>query len=176
MNIISYNTYSNIKIISSSDINISYSFISAGCYEPYGGVGIYLCNAVDVTIYANEIFKNFDGILIANSSYINITKNLIHVNGEVGIDIFSKSSNNTIARNWINSNKCGIYIGKSNDNKIIFNTFKENKIHAFFRGCKNIWENNYWNRIRFLPKPIFGLLDSRGLKSLIPQVQFDWHP
>ena len=79
-----------------------------------------------------------------------------------------------ITGNNIISNVYGIYFEKSCGNKILINNFIDNQRHAFFMNCKNTWDANYWNRPRFLPKPIFGFMKIGSIS--IPWVNFDLHP
>ncbi len=55
---------------------------------------------------------------------------------------------------------------------------KNKEKNAFFiaeglSNYKNIWNENYWNRPRFLPKLIFGRI---GIYYLAPWINVDWHP
>ena len=60
-------------------------------------------------------------------------------------------------KNYFSENYIGLRICKSDGNLIQNNTFKKNKFSALIEGkSKNIWNNNYWNHPRILPKIIFG--------------------
>ena len=111
--------------------------------------GIYLNDSSSNTVTGNIITYNADGILLCGFSNIVLS--------------------NTISNNWY-----GIYLDDSSSNVILKNNFHGNKQHAFFENCTNIWEHNYWNRPRLLPKLIFGVIeiDSRW----ILWVNIDWHP
>ena len=74
----------------------------------------------------------------------------------------------------------GILLVGSVDNVISYNNFINNKINAFFTDAfsldppflfgKSKWLGNYWDRPRFLPKPIFGIM------AMIPWFNVDWRP
>jgi len=69
----------------------------------------------------------------------------------------------------------GYFADSSNNNRVTYNTFKENRLSAVFTGCTtNIWDHNYWNRPRLLPKPILGY-KTVG-KIPVPWVNFDRNP
>ncbi len=62
----------------------------------------------------------------------------------------------------------------SNKNKIIRNNIVNNKKHAnFYNSFFTVWNRNYWNLPRILPKPIFG---TTGINNLIPWINFDFNP
>ena len=77
------------------------------------------------------------------------------------------SSNDEITQNNLIDNKRNAYFEQPLIDRIEFR-----KILGKPLGWFNL-DENYWNRPRFLPKPIFG---SRGFIGIIPWVQFDWHP
>jgi parallel beta-helix repeat protein len=146
------------------------------------------------TIRNNSLFNSTDhGIRMFKSNH-NIISNNICYNNPAGISFlgitdlggeeydikraniqgdcrYNILTNNTITQNW----NVGVWMFTSNNNFVSKNIFKNNRKDAFFHGCKNKWNNNYWNRPRLLPKPIFGLKTGRVIKS-IPAVNFDWHP
>jgi parallel beta-helix repeat protein len=111
--------------------------------------------------------------MLFNSCNINIiSENSIRNNIE-GI-IFEKSNINIIRQNNIEKNHRGIIFDNSLENEIIQNNFIKNKKHAFFINCKNTWKENYWNRIRFFPKLIFG--ETEIFETTIPWLNIDWRP
>ena len=168
------NSWGGLDIFSSNHILIENNIIAESTNKS-NGQGIILMNANNNTIFQNHIFENYVGITLTNSSYNYFSQNYIQNNLWIGIESRIISSNNTIIKNLIGNNLYGIYLN-TNDNKIVNNNVIDNKIQAFFRGCKNTWDENYWNRMRFLPKPIFGRLGVQGFPALIPWVNFDWHP
>ena len=120
--------------------------------------GVYLhayrCGHVFNTVVAeNSIINNEYGIFLASDcqpaelNLNNITKNLIKDNTE-----------------------CGIYLNNTYNNSISNNNFIFNKRTTYFENSYNTWNNNYWNRPRLLPYPIFGKMDSKL------GIEWDWHP
>ena len=120
--------------------------------------GVYLhsyrCGHVFNTVVAeNSIINNEYGIFLASDcqpaelNLNNITKNLIKDNTE-----------------------CGIYLNNTYNNSISNNNFIFNKRTTYFENSYNTWNNNYWNRPRLLPCPIFGKMDSKL------SIEWDWHP
>jgi parallel beta-helix repeat protein len=152
-NNITNNNQCGIYLERSSNNNISGNFINA---QPYNGVGLY--NSSD----NNTIFKN----TIINSKYSGVRT--------------TQCSGNFIISNMISKNLVGVRIEFSTNTKILNNNFiknifqEANHLGSKFLLHKNIWDGNYWNRPRVLPKPIFG---RTGLfHMLIPWINFDWHP
>ncbi len=115
----------------------------------------------------------FYGITIGDGSNSNIiNENIITNCIEGGIRIYN-SSDTTIIKNIVTNNRpFGIRLMHGTRKTTIQeNTFENNTITAFFTFCgKSIWDGNYWDRPRFVPKPLF------GTGSLLPRVEFDWHP
>ena len=86
------------------------------------------------------------------------------------------SNNNSISYNKFIKTNCGLYQSGSEKNNIIANNFRKNKFNAFFINCNQIlWEGNYWNRPRLLPKPIFGL-KRFNQRLWTPCINYDFHP
>ncbi len=128
-------------------------------------------------ITGNIISNNWHGILIHGSSN-NITGNIIS-NNIGGISL--GSYNNTITYNSILKNLIGIAVQNEVNNTILKNNILNNLIGAFFEiflnGEENFtikWEQNYWNRPRLLPKPIFGIKFTQN--RIYPGVMFDTNP
>ena len=149
----------------------------------YVGISLFN-NASNNLIYKNKVYDN-TGFMASGIEIVsyhggtqlnnNISKNQIF-NNLIGIRFRQNTKNTTVYQNNITENKIGIYLELSSDeNKIIKNNFRKNLVPAIFIGCnKNTWENNYWNRMKFLPKTIFGLKDFGKIK--IPSVNFDKKP
>jgi parallel beta-helix repeat protein len=107
-------------------------------------------------LYSNQIIGNI------NTSY-----------GYIGIEL-NDCYNNTIRKNKITDYKFGVFLKDSDVNKVEKNTFLDNIVCARFIDCDNFWSENYWERKRFLPKPIFGI---NTIYNIIPRFfEFDWHP
>jgi len=145
--------------------------------------GIHLHASEDAIIQGNNIIENKIGIYL-DWCYSTVSGNLISDN-EIGINI--SSSNNVIYNNEISNNDEGIKLQGSQrstqDNNISYNNFLKNKKDAFFRFSNPyylpipiIFNQNYWNRQRIFPKPIFGILELNRFNFNIPWVCFDWHP
>ncbi len=138
--------------------------------------------------YENIIFKNIitdngegddidDGIGITGGSDNYISYNHISNNNPSGIQIISEYNN--IINNHISNNKIGVFCNAGYNNYITKNNFILNKKNGYFEiipymRFRNIWNENYWNRPRLLPYPIFGI--GEFLFSSFPWVVFDWHP
>ena len=128
-----------------------------------------------INAYLNQedISSNTSNGMYFSSCCVNsISENIIKQNQE-GI-IFEDSSNNMIRGNTLKNNKRGIYFDNSFENTILKNNFKKNKQHAFFIDSKNLWKENYWNRLRFLPKIIFGKINRWDIS--FPWINIDWRP
>jgi len=132
------------------------------------------CNNV---VFGNIVTDNGEGddidngIGIIGGSDNYVSYNHISNNNPSGIEIVS--INNNITYNHISKNNIGVSCEYGYHNFITKNNFILNKKNAYFIGSiipRNIWRENYWNRPRLLPKPIFG----NGFFS--PIVNFDWHP
>lgn len=149
-------------------------------------MGVGIGESVNNMIFRNKITNNnFTGLGLVyssnNSIYENIIsdhKMLVIINNKtksvgIGIYLILSPFNNSIYKNTIAKNDYGITIQSSSFNEIICNNFIKNKRNARFISCSNTWDNNYWNRSRFLVKLIFGRMGKYGF---IPWVQFDWRP
>ena len=169
----------------------------------YNNIGLHLYKSNGNDISNNEISLNNDGILLRESHNNIITKNCIISNKNRGIYIrieplVSASNNNSIMSNMINNNDNGILLSSSNlttvrynefekndmairifhteNTSINKNNFNQNRRNAYFNRCFNTnWNDNYWGRIRLLPKPIFGIKTGKILPITIG-AEFDWHP
>ena len=157
--------------------------------------GIYIeGNADGINIHHNIISKNKGfpeyelgghGVKISSGKMTNLVvhNNVISENGNLakfsaGICISTKSSI-VIKNNMISSNEeYGIYLLYSSGHDILENNFISNRKNVFFVRYtgeqKNIWNGNYWNRPRILPKIIFGKVDTTRMK--LPWIECDWHP
>jgi parallel beta-helix repeat protein len=156
-------------------------------------IGIGLINSSNNYISQNLIEKYFfKGIELWDSHYNEIIENVITdltrgLRGSATAIDVEDSSNNIIKRNEISKNNIGIILSENqnitSNNKIIQNNFLRNlRYDACFNeneyleeDHRNTFDENYWDRPRLLPKPIFG---SINLAFIIPfyWVQFDWHP
>ena len=139
------------------------------------GIEIWLCN--NNIISDNKISNNGCGISISGSDNNIIADNVVNYNSGHGININSifgkiSSDKNDIFSNLIKENQVGVFVTVSSDNNINRNNFYNNSRDAFFDFSQSTnWNENYWNRPRVFPKPIFGYII-----LMIPWVEFDWHP
>jgi len=140
--------------------------------------GIYAFNVHSSNISWNNISGNKNsGVYSFVGSGSTLTMNKIERNNEYGIYLKSIWENN-VSYNTISDNgDIGCYLNLSMDNKIICNTFIDNHRDAFFNiRSDNIWDGNYWNRPRILPKPILGKIYFLWYLIKIPMINIDWHP
>ena len=168
-NMLFSNSWNGIYLESSNNITISHNLINSNQQH-----GVKFWNSTNTVISDNTIMSNQDnGIDLSRSDKNTISTNALRFN-RMGIGLF-KSSNIKIFNNIITNNNVSIFQKFCTDNKIDRNNFIDNQQDPLFRGCNNLsWDENYWNRRRFLPKAIFGT--AGRFFGLIPWVNFDWHP
>ena len=118
----------------------------------------------------NTVYNAGTAIRVMGNAGNATIKNNILSDGYYGIRL---SSNNSVIRNEIDNFIYGIEaLGRNNT--ILKNNFVGNRRNAVFQAIPNTWDSNYWYNWKFpLPKPIFGMT---GKLSLIPWIQFDYHP
>jgi parallel beta-helix repeat protein len=118
--------------------------------------------------------KEYGVYLLLASGYNQIHGNYIGYSDRCGVNIgnYWPCDGNSLMENTIYQNKnLGVYIQDSSDTIISRNNFIQNKIDASFKNCfGTVWDYNYWNESRNLPKVI------QGEKNMIPWLNFDWHP
>ena len=166
-------------------INSSYNYISNNIISD-NKLGIWVDmkdnhGNNDNIITQNTILKNGKGIYLALSENTTISKNII-ISNDYGIHttqgfLFNGCSNTIIIKNSIINNTLGIDLGFQSSASINFNNFINNERSAtFFLGApeKIDWDNNFWDRLRILPKPILGVQGFFILR--FPWLDFDWHP
>ena len=125
------------------------------------------------TITGNIVKYTGRGLSLEYDSNNNtIMDNIIKISGR-GISLSHDSNNNAIIGNTILDTDKGIYLKDSSNNTILKNNFIRNDRHAFSIKSRNVWENNYWNRPRILPKLIFGKIKE---DIDIQWINIDWHP
>lgn len=133
-------------LVKSSNFNIS------GITILNSQIGIYIIdhNLGVINISKNIFFDNYEGIRIYNSSNIEISKNIVYNNSEIGI-VSHESKNIEIFENNFSKNFKGVHLGRwSNYFLISKNNFSENKfgLYLYFSSNNNItindfFENNY---------------------------------
>jgi len=149
------------------------------------GEGIELIRSDGNHISYNSIFNhNYNpyedwakGIFISGSNSNNVVYNKLY-NNEIGISI-EYSNENNVSQNELSNVSWSIILEDSLSNAINNNNLFESKIwfliHFFSEGSicwTNNWNNNYWEKARILPKPIFGYISY----FKVPWINFDWHP
>jgi len=164
-----------IYIITHSNYN---KIIGCICYNQTSNVGgfptgIYVDSNNNEIIGCN-VYNSTIGIrLRGNNNYVNYS--YITTHSWDGIEILG--SNNEIFNNIILNNYRGILITSGSNNVIYQNNFIDNEKSARFLNYNykvlNYWDNNYWDRPRLLPYPIFG---SSFSWFFINRVVFDWNP
>ncbi|PNX51882.1 MAG: hypothetical protein BV456_01445 [Thermoplasmata archaeon M8B2D] len=161
-------------IIMNSNSNYN-KIIGCICYNQTslsGGytVGIFVEGSNNEIIEC-KVYNSPYGILLrGNHNYVSYS----YITNHSSYAIIIEGNNNEIFNNNILNNDFGIFLSSSIDNVIYKNNFIGNRFSAHFmdNSILNHWRNNYWNRPRLLPYPIFGC--SRVL--IINRVNFDWHP
>jgi parallel beta-helix repeat protein len=153
-------------------------------------------------LISKNIIKNnyYTGIELRNSHFNEISRNIIIGliwRSGTGIQLID-SSNNIIKRNEFRKNSCCVNLHElynlTKNNQVIQNNFliyylRMSGVYFFYnyhltkenRG--NIFDNNYWNRPRFIPKYVLGWISlfwipTGGYNYLfrIPLPKFDMHP
>jgi len=171
---------------------------------------IWLAYCSNNTVQKNTISNCAIGICLQHKSKNNTVKNNKITNCDpFGISIETNSYNNHIYENHVMGNLKGIWIHKSHNNTISLNTISKslrggillmgttyNSIicnnliknrfldACYVNGCGDLWDGNYWDRPRILPKPILELTGPNEIyfRSPIPfpailtGLNFDWHP
>ena len=147
--------------------NISYSTMRQGIVVGDEGVN----NTISGNIISDIAME---GILVWDGEQNFIHNNTITRCGREGIAIIG--NRNIVTQNHIEDNWCGIGM-MGNLNTVQQNNFINNGDNAYLGldlhtfPFRNSWINNYWDRPRVLPYPIFG-----SVLFFIPWVQFDWRP
>jgi parallel beta-helix repeat protein len=162
---------SGIKVGNSSNVIITGNIISNNRY-----IGLFVY-AHKCLVSQNTITSNNIGILVFPDpkGEVMIFNNTVDSNC-VGIDI--AALNTSVFRNEIRANIRSIRITESINISIFENNFRKNEKPPIFVQLDRIavkWNNNYWNRPRFLPKLIIG---KRYLAegNAIFWINIDWHP
>ena len=170
---------SNNIIVDNSDAGIKFFYSSQNAIIKnnisHNNYGIDCNGFWDSVVSYNNINNNNDvGIVFGK----NETIEWHHINNnDVGIEfnssILAGTFNNTISYNNICNNIRGVRLYVTHMNYFNHNNFISNIILDATFGWEfyDNWNYNYWDRPRFLPKPIFGYAP-----GFIPWVMFDWHP
>jgi parallel beta-helix repeat protein len=166
-------TVEGIRIYCSNHNLVSNNIISS-----ISDVGITIEEVSDNnSIIGNIISVCNTGIVLTNSHNNLIKDNIIEHNH---LGMFLTASYNNISRNHFTNNFAGVYLTFSKFNRFSFNNFIFINLSVIFVNGNNKWNGNYWNRPRFLPEPIVGLIaipiSENGIWISILWFNFDWHP
>ena len=165
-----------------SGVNISSFTIQNSGTDLHHDAGIEV--GKNCVIFDNIIKNNWKGIYMYHD-HGNIIKNNNISENTIGVYLMGSDYNtiiyNSIANNNIGVNydcEVGSVSANCNNNYIIKNNFINNERHArFFHFLiqdesipLNIWDQNYWDQPRNIPKIIF------GFHTFIPWINIDWRP
>ncbi len=159
----------------------SHNIVSNNIINDGGIYGIGLCFwSTDSIVNGNTISNNNVKGIVGRYVYNNeIYENIIENNG-YGIHFMNAVSNNTIYNNHIKDN---IMYGISLENISTHNIIEHNNFidnipnNAFFIipfSTTNKWNNNYWDKSRVMPYPIFGYIQT--IMLAVPWLNIDWNP
>ena len=154
--------------------------------------GVALGGVKRLQVFHNNICENgFIGAFINDEFNLNkfssVYKNTISNNGfdtyipfHGGIMLQECSNNVYIKNNIISLNSgYGIFLINAFNNNIIENNFIDNEYSSSFlydyKPYGNTWDGNYWDKPRYLPKAILGVIFNEKI-GFIPWVEFDFHP
>jgi parallel beta-helix repeat protein len=159
-----------------------------------GEVLFFSCR--QVLIQNNTIAGIIKGVCLEFQSSDNIVRNNTFERNMVGISLYTDANNNSVYGNIVRNSSyaaiqlesfhegtqkdnmvfenlvCHSYYGLHLNNGAVGNTFARNTIRhttfpAFVRNSRdNLFQNNFWERPRILPKLILGF----------PLPDIDWHP
>jgi parallel beta-helix repeat protein len=192
----SHNIYVKNSLIENNDdeiyfvghFNPSTNISFEGCNIRHNLAGFRISFVQNFKIFnCNISYNNGTGILytgikdISFNSGLKIYNNTISHNGRGGFFhsgiLLQSDCNYAIIKNnnIVSNNKYGIFLLNSKKNTIIENNFIENEVNALFLfSCFfNQWQRNYWNKPRYIPYIIKGLL----LQNLpLLWINIDWNP
>ncbi len=170
-NILMNNIEEGVRLIDSKSNNVERN--TAICN---GAVGITISRSSNNKVADNIIGRNTVGIWIWYGSENNkIISNTIYLN-LFGMDL-SICGKNKIKENIFKGNVFGITLWWSQRNIIKNNNFFFNGVDAFFcSSFLNIWLRNFWDRPRFAPKPIIGVINFFPYYIFLIWFNFDFIP
>lgn len=101
----------------------------------YGNTdGIAIYGSSNNQIKNNALFLNKTGVRANAASKDNVIEgNSVYDNYNFGIYLYDSSDNNYVAGNVLKNNRNGLYI-KTNDNQLVENEIKDNKVGVFLFG------------------------------------------
>ena len=137
----SYNSKYGIYLFNSTNSVFTNNLIS---HNGINGISLEFCSTI--TISANFIFDNLDGIFLASSDSNNVLSNFIY-NNKNGFDFFL-SSNNSLAKNTIyNNEEGGIYFLSSKNNRILDNFLINNGFVVNGTQISDFWQTEVKNNL-----------------------------
>jgi len=166
-------------------LNSSYgNIITENVIEKSNSHSIKLYRSNFNIITYNAIFNfNNSGITLVIADENWILHNAIKTGSSYGTGIvLSQAKNNKIIKNAIIENRYGIELNhdESKFNNITMNNFLDNdrsaKFYALSPDSNNIWDGNYWDHARILPKLIFGSYHLENNRIWLHWFNIDWHP
>jgi parallel beta-helix repeat protein len=147
--------------------------------------GILLSIVKNAAIHDNHVHENNgSGIFVTGyggpSYNISIYDNIISGNrrlNKFSSGVYLQDCSNCVAiwNNMITLNAGhGVFLLRSYGHQIFENNFIDNQYDAFLINSNGKWKQNYWERPRLLPFPVFGLIKIGFV--YIPWINFDWYP
>ncbi|MBN2603953.1 MAG: right-handed parallel beta-helix repeat-containing protein [Candidatus Thermoplasmatota archaeon] len=174
-NIIKYNVGEGLDFFKSNWNTITHNVISENGNtgsSSYGGIFSVLSNNNNIS--GNIVTGNLgNGVTIWLSHNSTISENSITDNFGTGLELQTSYDTGIVRNNFIENGQMtvGLFWGNLADNAMFhYSLFPE-------RPYNNSWDENFWDRGRILPKPIFGIYwPDTKLFIFLPWIDFDWHP
>ena len=147
-------------------------------------VGIFILYSQYINITNCVVSEVGDGVQIRGSSHLVIQNNLFRKNFWTALNINNCTDvsivHNSFEENggYMHPSLSAIFIDSSKSIEIRSNNFHGNVEGAYFQFCRRrdvIWDGNYWDQPRMLPKAIPGFRDI-SFFGLLYRFVFDWHP
>lgn len=114
--------------------------------------GILLANTTNSVITQNILAENTLGIYLMSSSNNTLSNCTATENSEAGLGLFSSSNNTISGNNFTANSNAGIWLQSSSNNTVYHNNFIDNGIQvAASNSGPNSWDNgypsggNYWS-------------------------------
>ena len=142
-------------------------------------VGLFICYSQYINITKCVFFEGGYGVQVWDSFHFVIQNNLFRKNIYVALDIHNCTDvsivHNAFEENggYTHPSLGPVFIGSSKSVEVRRNNFLGNVKGAYFIQCRRraiIWDGNYWDQPRTLPKVI------PGFRLYLYRFEFDWHP
>jgi parallel beta-helix repeat protein len=167
-------TKTDVLVVSCLNCNIS------NISTPSRFYGMYITYSQGITITSCLISDSGDGLFMQNCSYCLLESNTFTRNIYTGLLIFPGTKITIRGNAFVDNGGLfipmfgGLVFRESTYNSVVQNNFIDNyRGQAFTEKCKgNIFDGNYWDRSRILPKLIWG----SNIVVRIPKFVVDWHP